>query len=131
MEPITDDQRELRAAERISEDERETRAARNQAMFRAVNDKIRELNETFAVFTGTFTIACECADAHCVGTISIKPADYETIRANPRRFAILPGHLDTDIESVVDEAECYQVAEKRGKAAAVADALAPQDDDGG
>jgi hypothetical protein len=116
--------------EPISQDEREIRAARNQAMFRAVNDKIRELNETFAVITDTFTIACECADPYCVDTIEIKHSDYEAIRANPRRFAVLPGHADTDIEYVVTEAECYQVAEKRGKAAAVADAFAPQGDDG-
>ena len=122
MEPITDP---IAAA-----DEREVRAARNQAMFRAVNDKIRELNETFAVLTGTFTIACECADHHCVGTIELKPDDYEAIRANPRRFAVLPGHLDTSIEHVVTDAGRYQVAEKRGKAAAVADALAPQGNDG-
>ena len=118
MEPITDD-------------EREVRAGRNQAMFRAVNDKIREINETFAVITGTFTIACECANPRCVGMVEIKPADYEAIRANPRRFAVLPGHLVADIEHLVTEAEGYQVAEKRGKAAAVADALVPQGDDGG
>jgi hypothetical protein len=116
--------------EPISEDEREVRAARNQAMFRAVNDKIRELTETFAVATDTFTIACECADAHCVDTIEIKPTDYEAIRANPRRFAVLPGHLDTDIEELIAQSEHYQVAEKRGKAAAVAEALSPQGDDG-
>ena len=117
--------------EPISQDEREIRAARNQAMFRAVNEKICELNETFAAITNTFSIACECADPHCVGMIEIGPADYEAIRANPRRFAVLPGHLDADIEHLVTEAEGYQVAEKRGKAAAVADALVPQGDDGG
>ena len=116
--------------EPITMDEHEVRAARNQAMFRAVNDKIRELNETFAVITGTFTIACECADAMCVSTVEIEPADYEAIRASPRRFAVLPGHADTSIEHVVSDAGRYQVAEKRGKAAAVADALAPQGDDG-
>ena len=116
--------------EPISQDEREIRAARNQAMFRAVNDKIRELADTFAVVTGTFTIACECADPHCVSTIEINPADYEAIRANPRRFAVLPGHLDTGIEGLIAQSEHYHVAEKRGKAAAVAEALSPQGDDG-
>ena len=116
--------------EPISQDEREIRAARNQAMFRAVNDKIRELTDTFAVATETFTIACECADPHCVDTIEVKPAEYEAIRANPRRFAVLPGHLDTDIEELIARSEGYHVAEKRGKAAAVAEALSPQGDDG-
>ena len=115
--------------EPISEDEREIRAARNQVMFRAVNDKIRELTETFAVVTDTFTIMCECSDPYCVATIEIEPDDYKAIRANPRQFAVLPGHADTAIEHVVTETERYQVAEKRGKAAAVAEALSPQGDD--
>ena len=123
MEPISD-------PTAAAGDEREVRAGRNQAMFRAVNDKIREVNETFSVITGTFTIACECANPRCVSMIEIKPADYEAIRANPRRFAVLPGHLDSEIEHVVTEAEGYQVAEKRGEAAAVAEALSPQGDDG-
>ncbi len=103
--------------------EREIRAARNQAMFRAVNEKIRELNEAFAAAAGTFTMACECADATCLAMIEIAPADYEAIRADPRRFAVLHGHLDADIEDVVAEADGYQVAEKRGEAAATVSAL--------
>ena len=116
--------------EPLSQDEREIRAARNQVMFRAVNEKIRELNETFAVVTDTFTIACECSDPYCVATVEVEPDDYKAIRANPRQFAVLPGHADTAIEHVVTETERYHVAEKRGKAAAVAEAaLSPQGDD--
>ena len=93
--------------------------------------RARDRSHNFAgSFCSAFTIACECANARCVSMVEIKPADYEAIRANPRRFAVLPGHLDADIEHVVTEAEGYQVAEKRGEAAAVAEALAPQGDDG-
>ena len=53
--------------------EREIRAARNQAMFRAVNEKIGELNNAFAVITGTYGIACECFDPTCVEVVSITP----------------------------------------------------------
>ena len=41
---------------------REERAARNEALFRAVNDGARTLNEGFASITGEFAILCECAD---------------------------------------------------------------------
>jgi len=115
-----------------SSDERDIRAARNQAMFRAVNDKIHEVNESFAVLTDTFSIACECANPHCVEIIEIAPSEYEAIRANPRRFAVLPGHEDKTLEHVVAEADGYVVTEKEGKAAETAAALAhPEGDDGG
>ena len=42
-----------------SQEEREVRAARNQSLFRAVNENIRTLNEAFAQITETFAIACE------------------------------------------------------------------------
>jgi len=57
--------------------EREIRAARNQATFRAVNEKMTELNDSFAALTGTYTIACECADMSCVATLELTPEQYE------------------------------------------------------
>jgi len=44
-----------------SSDEREVRAARNQALFRAVNEKILEINESFGALNGSISVACECA----------------------------------------------------------------------
>ena len=109
-------------------DEREIRAARNQSLFRAVNEQIKSLNETYAEFVGTFAIACECADTSCIGTIELPPDEYEAIRAEPRHFAVLPGHIYPDVEDVVRESNGYVVVEKIARAAAVAEVLDPRGD---
>jgi len=107
--------------------EREVRAARNQSMFRAVNEQMRTLNEAFQAVSKEWAIACECADPTCVETISIAPDEYATIRGNPRQFAVLHGHVYPDVEDVVSETERYAVVEKIGRAASVAEALGTDD----
>ena len=37
-----------------TQDDREARAARNQAIFRAINDKMLDLNESFGELVGLF-----------------------------------------------------------------------------
>jgi hypothetical protein len=101
--------------------EREVRAARNQSLFRAVNQRIDELNQALTSITETFDIACECADTTCVETIAIRPFDYFAIRGNPRQFAVLPGHVVPDVERVVGEGDGYTVVEKLRAGAHVAE----------
>jgi hypothetical protein len=103
--------------------EREIRAARNQALFRAVNEQAKELNETFASLTGSFAIACECADTDCIETLKISPDEYEAVRANPRHFAVLPDHIYPEVEQVVRTSERYVVVEKMAKAAEIVELL--------
>ena len=52
--------------ETANQRDRDLRAARNQALFRVVNEKMRELNEAFSDVSETYAIACECADVSCV-----------------------------------------------------------------
>ena len=106
--------------------EREIRAARNQALFRAVNEQIKGMNEAVATVTGSFTIACECADTNCIETLELSPQEYEAIRAEPRHFAVLPGHVYPDVEDVVRESNGFVVVEKTAHAAAVAEVLDPR-----
>ena len=101
--------------------EREVRAARNEALFRSLNEKIVELERAFAVASDTFTIACECADARCVQMLDLPPQAYERIRANPRQFAVLPGHVYVDVEAVVANESDYVVVEKTAAVAALID----------
>src|SRR3954447_10338228 len=104
----------------MEDDEREIRAARSQALFRAVNEQMRDLNDSFvAIAGGTFTIACECADVSCIEVLELPRDAYEQVRRSPRTFAVLPGHIYPDIERVVDERDSYVVVEKLGRAAAV------------
>jgi hypothetical protein len=103
-------------------DEREIRAARNQALFRAVNDKIADLNAAFGPLVGTFSIACECADNGCITLLEIPPDAYRDVRKNPRRFVVLPEHVQPDVESVVSRHDGYAVVEVIGRGVDVATA---------
>jgi hypothetical protein len=111
-----------------SQEEREIRAARNQALFRTLNENLRTLNEAFASVAGTFSIACECADRTCVDMLEIEPDEYLTVRAEPRRFAVLPGHVYPEVEVVVRESERYVVVEKIASAGETAEMLALKTD---
>lgn len=103
-------------------DGREIRAARNQAMFRAVNEKIAVLNEAFGALTGTFSVACECADSRCITLLEIAPDVYREVRKSPRTFVVLPEHVQADVEDVVREHDGYVIVEVFGRGADVAEA---------
>jgi hypothetical protein len=105
-----------------SGDEREIRAARNQSMFRQINERLTR-NDALAEMTGSHVIACECADPACVQTLAISAAQYEDVRREPRHFAVMAGHVYPDVEQVVGEFRTYVVVEKIGPAGEVADAL--------
>jgi hypothetical protein len=103
-------------------EEREVRAARNQSLFRVVNEKLKDLNAAFEDVVGTDAVACECADIECIETVEIAPGDYDAIRANPRHFVVRRGHVYPDVERVVREVDGYTVVEKTGRAGEVAEA---------
>jgi hypothetical protein len=107
-------------------EEREVRAARNQALFRAVNEKMAKLNAAFAEAVGTFAIACECDDISCVQMIEIAPEEYWAVRAEPRRFVVRVDHVDRDVEVVVQQSPGYAVAEKIALAGETAERLASE-----
>src|SRR5947207_1980918 len=92
---------EVRKMESSSQEEREVRAARNQSLFRAVNEKLETLNEAFENLTGSGTIACECADITCVEMLDVEPREYDAVRAEPRHFIVVSGHVYPDVERVV------------------------------
>jgi 5-bromo-4-chloroindolyl phosphate hydrolysis protein len=110
-------------SEPTNQHEREVRAARNQALFRAVNEQIKTINDAVATLTGSFAISCECADTNCIETLELSPEQYEAVRAEPRQFAVLPGHVYPDVENVVRESNGFVVVEKIAQAAVVAEML--------
>lgn len=110
------------------DEEREVRAARNQALFRALNERLDELNNASASVTSTFTIACECADMDCAEMIEIDPRDFLEMRREPRQFAVLPVHVLPDVEVVMRDCERYVVVKKIGAAGEVAEATASSEE---
>jgi hypothetical protein len=62
--------------------------------------------------TEKLSFYCECADPHCFDRVYLTAPEYEAIRADSSRFAVVPGHVYPEAETVVEEADGYDVVEK-------------------
>lgn len=104
----------------------EERAARNEALFREVNEQVRSLaGRPESTPAEELMIICECSDDRCTDRVSLTLAAYEAVRANPRRFLVVPGH-DNDFERIVQRADGYSIVEKEGQAGRVAEQTDPR-----
>ncbi len=92
---------------------------RNEALFREVNERVREKAEGFGGFGsgGAFEYLCECANSDCTFQITLTLAEYENVRADPTQFAVLPLHFTPEIETLVSKNEGYWLVKKTGEAA--------------
>ena len=103
-------------------EEHERRAARNQSLFRDVNERVSDVNKGHAVWVTLSDWICECADETCTDRIKLSLEQYERVREDPTRFVIAPGakHVAGDVERVVERHERYWVVSKLGEAASIA-----------
>jgi hypothetical protein len=97
--------------------EREVRAAQNQLLFRAVNDRIRELGEKILDSVSELDFACECADTDCVKTIPLPVAEFAAIEQVENQFIVLKGHEVPEVEEIVAERDGFVIVSKRGAGA--------------
>jgi len=86
------------------------RVAMNEATFRKVNEGMKDGQGD----SGLLSFVCECGRLHCTRIIQLAREEYEAIRANPRRFAVVDGHELPEVEVVVDRHDRYLVVEKIG-----------------
>jgi hypothetical protein len=105
---------------------RRERAARNQAMFREVNERLEELAEAAQSNASPVIFACECADLECVEQLELKLAEYEQLRSGGNAFAVAPGHVDPEVEQVEREDDHYVVVAKLGEGGRIAQAADPR-----
>lgn len=98
---------------------------KNERLFREVNERIREISSTVGAFDSGPEFICECSDEGCLERIRLSPAEYEALRAHPRRFVVLRGH-ETDVERVVADRGGYLIVEKLGEAGDVAEQRDPR-----
>jgi hypothetical protein len=99
-------------------DEREQRLARNETLFRSVNERIEEAAASGGVDQHTFEFFCECSNADCNLLLPMTVSEYEQVRADPKQFVVAPGHELPEIEDVITRTNRYQVVVKQGEAAA-------------
>lgn len=109
----------------MDNDEREVRAARNESLFRSLNERLENVREGVDHDEAT-EYFCECAQRSCASMVALSPDEYEHARGGSDRFLVLPGHLVPDVERVLEEHERYWVVEKVGLGSYVADALDPR-----
>jgi hypothetical protein len=103
--------------------ERQERLARNEAIFREINERTRSLQERFGPEDPTTAyeeFLCECGDQLCVERVKLTVREYEAVRAESTQFVVRPGHSVPRIERVVKENERFTVVVKLGDAAEVA-----------
>jgi hypothetical protein len=108
-------------------DERARKIGENEALYRAVNERIEDLNQAFGTLTDTMTVVCECGDATCALQIDLPVSEYERIRSDSTLFVVRPGHEIEDVEEVVAEGDAHSIVRKNpGGPAELADALDPR-----
>ena len=104
--------------ERASKD----RFARNEAIFREVNERVADVTDSEARATN---FLCECGNLDCVQEVSLTDAEYMKVRSNAATFAVVPGHALGDVETVIEETDRFHIVEKHPREAAIAEATDP------
>ena len=88
-------------------------AARNEALWREVNDRIEELDEAQTLLPNDLLeLHCECGNAECGARVSMTPSEYREVRSQRDTFALALGHEDDVIEHVVKRTDRYLVVDK-------------------
>ena len=82
----------------------------NEATFRKVNEGMEAGQDP----SGLLSFVCECGRLGCNQLMQLTRAEYEIIRGNSRRFAIVDGHEILEAEAIVERHDRYLVVEKSG-----------------
>ncbi len=96
--------------------------AQNEALARRINDRIEFQRPRNGESADTFV--CECVRVDCGGVLVLSIGEYARVRSHPRRFVVLPGHVEPAVELTVEVYPGYVVVEKRGEAGRIAEAEA-------
>jgi hypothetical protein len=92
--------------------------ARNEGLIRKVNEQIERMDREadargWVPDEGYFEFHCECGRHDgCDARLSMTIEEYEVVRAQDDRFAVMPGHEAPEIERVVDGNDRFVVVDK-------------------
>ena len=102
------------------EGEKQRRAAADESTIRDVNEGIER-----GLWPGDedtpVGFRCECARLGCNRLVELTVREYEEVRSHPRRFVMVPGHEQSDVETVVATRPGYVIVEKLDQAGEVAE----------
>lgn len=98
-------------------DERLERQARNEGLTRNVNEQVASLDARAQGWADTqqlFDFHCECGRADgCTDRVHMTLAEYERVRQQTDRFAVVPGHETGRLERVVEREDRFFIVDKR------------------
>ncbi len=105
----------------------EVRTAKNESVFRALNEQLGAAASGSASDVSGFV--CECASIACTAVLAVPLGEYEEVRRHSERFIVAPdeSHVDPEVEEIVDRGDSYWVVEKKGLAGVVAEGLDPRE----
>lgn len=112
-----------------SADRRQARIAQNEARFRLINERLEADLRRLCPTSEPQPFICECGSRSCQESVSLNLAEYEAVRRQPDHFAVLPHHVFSEAERVVERHERYFVVEKLGVAAIVSELTDPRGED--
>jgi hypothetical protein len=95
---------------------REERIAKNEVLFREVNERVREVVPA----EGGIDFICECGEEGCTERVTLTATEYESVRADPVTFLIKPGHEVLEVEEVVEEHDRYFLVRKHAEEQVIA-----------
>lgn len=102
------------------EGEKQRRAVADESTIRDVNEGIER-----GLWPGDedtpVGFRCECARLGCNRLVELTVREYEEVRSHPRRFVMVPGHEQSDVETVVATRPGYVIVEKLDQAGEVAE----------
>lgn len=92
----------------------ERRKAANEAVFRNVNERIQQLQHSFAVAEREpLQMICECDRLDCMERVTVGVDAYELIRSQSDQFIVSPGHEDPAVEEIVSVTSGYTIVRKK------------------
>ena len=93
---------------------RDQRLAQNEIVFRRINERLAS-TEAGNAASHELHLVCECTNVDCLQALTIELAEYEWLRQNPHRFAVLPGHEAPAVEDVVERHDRFVIVEKHAE----------------
>jgi hypothetical protein len=86
------------------------RLARNQVLFREVNERLAEVADARSTVPTEF--CCECSRIDCDEMLALDRGEYEEVRSSSNLFVVAPGHETPEVERNVEENARFTLVEK-------------------
>jgi hypothetical protein len=111
----------------VGDEARRERLARNEVSYRSVNEAIQAgRKDDDGGRDRPRPYMCECGLLECNELVELTVAEYEEVRANPRRFFMVDGHELPEVEHVIDRRARYTIAEKNNGEGRIAEENDPR-----